>query len=579
MKKCLILKGLKSLQRYGLIKTLGRTAYYSISKFKIRSSLIDRMTKKLFTPSQGATNRSEVFDTHNKLIAMCYPPPSEFAISHVSISFQDEIKKFIDNDFLHKISVMDLAQSAQDHFLLLTDKHSHEVLQTLDRNITVIDLHKLDTSHPLIEKLHSEIRANFQREIGSPFCIVNTRMWTSAPKSERFGPNAFHTDGFEPGHLKVMVYLTPLDEHHGFLQLKRGDQVIDVVDYPQGTAVLFQNSELEHSGVPGTIYYRTSIEVTIMRSSIDFPQVWPGHFFGRHLIEPTIFHHLTGHAAARESSSFANSVYSEDNTSNLTLKANNWHMHCPQRGLRLNVGSGRRDWHGWVCLDEIEAKGVTRINFHPDIVFPLNDSSSSLSYSSHCFEHLDIQTIRGVFRELRRVSLPKALFLLKIPDYDYFLRQYRKGIETSMNDKGVESVVHTWKDRTEDTFINRLSMMFCGYWNVAYGDHFSGNINEKSDAYHGPAILPLEELQQIFSLDSPSEICRRLRSVALSDPNLSRFNHQSAWSREEMNDLLENEGFKILSNESSLIVKRFGFLIPDLRSMESFSAYYLAELS
>jgi hypothetical protein len=50
-----------------------------------------------------------------------------------------------------------------------------------------------------------------------------------------------------------------------------------------GTIVCFRNSELEHSGVPGSIHERISIEVTLMRSLVDGHQKWPGHFLGRHL--------------------------------------------------------------------------------------------------------------------------------------------------------------------------------------------------------------------------------------------------------------------------------------------------------
>jgi hypothetical protein len=41
-----------------------------------------------------------------------------------------------------------------------------------------------------------------RKHIGSPFVLLNTRIWKSKPKSQRFGPNAWHKDGFALGHLK-----------------------------------------------------------------------------------------------------------------------------------------------------------------------------------------------------------------------------------------------------------------------------------------------------------------------------------------------------------------------------------------
>jgi len=75
--------------------------------------------------------------------------------------------------------------------------------------------------------------------VKSPFCFVNVRAWKTLPNSELFGPNTLHTDGFYPGHLKVMLYLTPLSKESGSLQV--GQELI--IDKPAGTAVIFKNSK------------------------------------------------------------------------------------------------------------------------------------------------------------------------------------------------------------------------------------------------------------------------------------------------------------------------------------------------
>jgi hypothetical protein len=525
------------------------------------------------------TTRAALFSAYAKSVNLSYPPSAALAVGKISNSLLDEINVAIETGVITKTKLSCLDTKDLDHLFLLTDcgKHKLDTESLLDENLTVCDIHKFNSSHVLINKLHSEIRSLFHAEVGSPFVFVNTRMWISRPLGDRFGPNALHTDGFEAGHLKVMVYLSPLDTEHGYLEVKdRGTR--NIIGEPPGVAVLFRNSDLEHSGVPGTKFPRTSIEVTLMRSHTDAPQTWAGHFLGRHLIDPTIFHH------SNEAHISESSIEPTDPAIKIKCdgRQNNvqdlWYFADPNRGLKANIGSGIRNWDGWVCLDEIKGRGVTNITFDPNVSLPLPDKSTSLIYSSHCFEHLEFKTISAIMREIRRVSMHGALFILKIPDYEYFLRQYRKGIYTVMENKGIESVVHTWKGIIEDNISNRLSMMFCGYWNQAYGDHFSGNIQALSHAYHGPAKLPSDILESIFNSDSPKQIARELRTFALKDPDFKRFNHQNAWSRKEMIQLLENEGFKVLSNCSPVIIKKFSESIPDLRTMESWSAYYLAEI-
>lgn len=69
-----------------------------------------------------------------------------------------------------------------------------------------------------------------------------------------------------------------------------------------------------------------------------------------------------------------------------------------------------------------------------------------------------------------------------------------------MNDKGTEYVVWSWASKDiEDTFENRLAMMFCGYWNKEFGDHFSGRINFNSKKlFTGHLNYPLLSLKKFF---------------------------------------------------------------------------------
>lgn len=567
---------IRSFIRKGFISTVSNAHRYLISCF---GQSMERTKYEGGYQDRYDTPRSALFSAYEKSVNLSYPPSVALAVGKISDSLLNELNAAIESGVIKKTQLTRLDSRNQDHLFLLTDcgKHKKYTERLMDENLTVCDIHKFNSSHILVNKLHSEIRSLFHAEVGSPFVFVNTRMWISHPLGDRFGPNALHLDGFEAGHLKVMVYLSPLDIEHGYLEVKDGE-IRQIIGKPPGVAVLFRNSDLEHSGVPGTKFPRISIEVTLMRSHIDASQTWAGHFYGRHLIDPTIFNH-SNEVQVKE-----NRIEPKEQAIKIECDERQngvqelWYIADPNRGLRVNIGSGIRNWQGWICLDEIRGKGVTNITFNPNVSLPLPNNSTSLIYSSHCFEHLESKTLSAIMREIRRVSMCGALFILKIPDYEYFLRQYRKGVHTAMDNKGIESVVHTWKGVIEDNVINRLCMMFCGYWNQAYGDHFSGNIQTLSHAYHGPPKLPSDILESIFNSSSPKHIAQELRTFALKAPDFKQFNHQSAWSRKEMNELLEEEGFNVLSNSSPVIIKKFSEFIPDLRSMESWSAYYLAEI-
>ena len=59
----------------------------------------------------------------------------------------------------------------------------------------------------------------------------------------------------------------------------------------------------------------------------------------------------------------------------------------------LNVGSGRRLWPSWWCLDEIQSLGTTGMTFNPTCSFPVPTDSVEIVYSSHFLEHIDDATV------------------------------------------------------------------------------------------------------------------------------------------------------------------------------------------
>ena len=109
-----------------------------------------------------------------------------------------------------------------------------------------------------------------------------------------------------------------------------------------------------------------------MRSLVDGEQEWPGHFLGRHFKNPKQLESI-----------------SKVDTSSQIKKIDAKFFLSPnfKECKKVNIGSGSRDWPGWICLDEINAKGVTQISFNENCDFPIEEKSVSLFYSSHFFEH------------------------------------------------------------------------------------------------------------------------------------------------------------------------------------------------
>ncbi|WP_197472680.1 hypothetical protein, partial [Oleiphilus sp. HI0123] len=489
----------------------------------------------------------ELFLQHANLVDSKYGDSESVSVATLNKELINELLGLIDNSNEHEheheheqVVDNDLPIFSVDD--LLVDHHAYDVVEKLGQTQDAHDLYPNRVIPVVIRKLHNFLREEFSSQVKSPFVYVNTRAWTTKPGTERFGPNAMHLDGLEAGHLKIMVYLTPLNKESGYLVIGN-DEIKDV---PAGLCVMFKNSDISHSGVPGLSLGRTCIEVTLMRALVDLPQLWLGHHFGRHLVDPSI--------AYLRASELIN-----DQT-----KIQEKQPLFPTDKLKINIGSGRRDWSEWTCFDEINSPGVTNLVLNETVKLPIENQSVGLAYSSHAFEHLPDNTIFRIMWELRRVLCVGGVFLLKIPDFDWFVGEYLKGSDECMVNKGVESITYTWERKgLLDNLQNRVSMMFCGYWNSQYGDHFSGNIDRNNKAaYHGPAVMNEAFIDQLFRECSPNQIARTMCKVALSDPDFYRFNHQNAWSKEEVVNMFTEFGFSLVSTDRDEIKKDFGAHIP-----------------
>lgn len=246
---------------------------------------------------------------------------------------------------------------------------------------------------------------------------------------------------------------------------------------------------------------------------------------------------------------------------------------------RLNVGSGRRRWAGWICLDEIEDRGVTSVTFNGSERFPVDSCSISLAYSSHFLEHVPDEVVSNVLSEIWRCLSPGGVAIIKIPDFDLFVQAYLETNNVIFENIGVESVLGTWSNHgLVDSIDSRFSMMFCGYMNSEYGSHFTENPNsENSKAFHGPPRIKPSDLHALVAeyADSPHRISSELRRIAVEEGEIFRWNHQNAWSKDELEALLVEHAFEV-EFDSRPDLWELRKSIPDIKAMADWSLYVQA---
>lgn len=219
--------------------------------------------------------------------------------------------------------------------------------------------------------------------------------------------------------------------------------------------------------------------------------------------------------------------------------------------VNLNVGGGIFNYSGWINLDE-----STGFKLSADCTFPVDEAP--IVYSSHCLEHLDDATVDRVLSEARRMG---GRLVLKLPDFEEVLKRRAIGDHDYFRCWGMDPISHMWE---KDTIDHRAAMIFCGYWNGAYGHEFTGERNTHAEgAYHGPP--------PIVAFDkSPHELAVALKANA---PGGVTFNHQNAWSREELTALLEKHGFTVESMDAEKICQEE---IPTIMEMYGISMYVIA---
>jgi SAM-dependent methyltransferase len=244
----------------------------------------------------------------------------------------------------------------------------------------------------------------------------------------------------------------------------------------------------------------------------------------------------------------------------------------------VNLGGGP-DFIGfrWSNLEAV----VSDVNPHSysfshDCIFPFPDGAVDTVYNSHNLEHLEQLTVDRVLAEACRILKPGGYLVLKIPNFDHVLKSWREGDCEIFDKFSFTPENKTWVNRgVPDSLDTRATCLFCGFWNDEYGDHFSQKILNNPLAYHGPPVVSAEILSRLKLNDSPHFISERLRAYVVENEPSYHFNHQNAWSMDELKELVTYHQFEVVADEAENIIRECGF-IPTIRYWKDVSMYLLA---
>jgi hypothetical protein len=163
---------------------------------------------------------------------------------------------------------------------------SQEMHNLLSVNQTWFEIKK----NVFYDKLIEKNKHVFRSYLKSPFTVVNLNAWKTKPNMEvahdsygtARGPNRLHKDGMPAGHFKCMIYLKPLNDSYGKVQI--GKEIYE--SEKPGFSLVF-NTEQWHQSIPGSSKDRYVLELTLMRTlvDVDILKYYPGTPNTIHLLQ------------------------------------------------------------------------------------------------------------------------------------------------------------------------------------------------------------------------------------------------------------------------------------------------------
>ena len=254
---------------------------------------------------------------------------------------------------------------------------------------------------------------------------------------------------------------------------------------------------------------------------------------------------------------------------------------------KINIGGGSNfNEFGWTNYDINSLTNPMQLN--PETVFYYKNNFVDLVYSSHCFEHLNDETIENLLNETLRVLKKNGKLLLIIPDYDFFLNKWAKYDESFFSqtkELGFNKHLHLWKNKNiKDNLDNRAAFLFCSYWNTDFEKKYRAfqskkNINiDDETAFWGPPDFDFDKIKNLLKTDSPKVVVDYLRQEVMNKNDDYIFCHQNAWSKKEFIKFICENNFQILSSDKNEIINKLEYKkICGLKDHFQLSNYFLFE--
>lgn len=243
-------------------------------KSKVRSLL-----RKLLV--RGQRESTDFFAIHESVVDGCFDQFSAgVAVGAIPDDLNNRLKELLTT--LPRIDMRERMSETDNEYLLLSTLSPAAINEFVDY-YSGWELPHLDDTVVSLQRSIISIFAGF---FVSPISIVNSRAWVTYGNLQQ-GPFGWHTDGFRPGHAKIMIYPLGLSENSGGIEI--GKKYFNLAE--PGTAIAFSNSDIRHRATPSREGgARLAVELTIQRTLRYQLQRFPSHFNGRHLKNGSLFY-------------------------------------------------------------------------------------------------------------------------------------------------------------------------------------------------------------------------------------------------------------------------------------------------
>ena len=107
---------------------------------------------------------------------------------------------------------------------------------------------------------------------------------------------------------------------------------------------------------------------------------------------------------------------------------------------RINIGSGPYRHSGWLTADAFKTEADIYLNVKRK--FPFQKGTWDIVYSEHMLEHIYVDDVSRVLKEIYRVLKPGGLFRVTVPDLEIHAKNY-----VEKNKEFFDPIIEKYKSR------------------------------------------------------------------------------------------------------------------------------------